>query len=159
MGVFACAAAMLAGVIALGGDAAPGGEPQIVIVTPMQTPTSPLDALLTTPTPTLQVIQSGDNTFFDLQGPTLMPVIFTPTPMGIALGVTIRVDVDGGLNVRPQPTTDNTPLFQAQYGELFTVVEGPENAQGLTWWRIESLADPSRTGWAAGEFLLVVPPQ
>lgn len=155
--VFACAAAMLAAVIALGGDADPGGAPQIVVLTAMQTPTSPLDALLITPTPTLQIIPEVGDQFFDLQGPTLAAVIFTATPVGIAVGVTVTVDVDGGLNVRPQPSTDNQELFRANFGELFIVVEGPQNNQGLTWWRIEDLTNRARGGWAAGEFLQVVP--
>jgi hypothetical protein len=155
--VFACAFTMLAIVIALGGDAEPGGQPVIQVVTPMQTPTSPLDALLTTPTPTLQSVGEAGNQFFDLMGPTLQPVIFTATPMGISVGVSVSVDVDGGLNVRPEPGVSNIERFRANYGEIFTVIGGPENVNGFTWWLLQDPSNSNRGGWAAGEFLAVVP--
>ncbi|MDX2160716.1 MAG: SH3 domain-containing protein [bacterium] len=157
--VFGCAFGLLAAAIALGGDAAPGGAPQIVLVPAQVTPTNPLDAFFTTPTPTLFTGDTLGGVDFALQGPTLAPVIFTPTPMGIAVGVTVLVDVDGGLNVRPQPGVDNVELFRANYNDQFTVVDGPRNENGLTWWLIQDPFDPNRGGWAAGEFLRVLPPQ
>jgi hypothetical protein len=157
---FACAFAILAAAIALGGDDAPGGEPQIVVIPVQITPTSPLVVLQTTPTPTL--IPAADQIVlqatFALSGPMLAPVVFTPTPMGISVGALVSVDVDGGLNIRPQPGVDNTELYRANYGELYNVVAGPENVNGLTWWRLQDPTNPNRGGWAAGEYLIVVPP-
>lgn len=158
--VFACAFALLAAAITLGGDAEPSGRPQIVLITPAVTPTSPMVAFFTTPTPTLMgTSDAAALATFALEGPTLAPVIFTPTPMQIAVGVQVVADVDGGLNVREQPGISGNILFQASYQALFNVIGGPENVNGLTWWRIQDPFDPSRGGWAAGEFLAVVPPQ
>lgn len=153
--VFACAFGMLALVITLGGDAAPGGQPVIQVVAPMQTPTSPLDALLTTPTPTLQRVNDGGNQFFDLLGPTLEAVQFTATPVMISVGAHVTVDVDGGLNVRPEPTVNNVERFRANFGEIFIVIDGPQNANGFTWWLIQDVNNSARGGWAVGEFLQV----
>ncbi len=157
--VFACAFSILAAAIALGGDDAPGGQPQIVVIPAQVTPTSPLVDFSITPTPTL--IAPADalalQATFALEGPMLAPVVFTPTPMGIAVGVMVSVDVDGGLNIRPQPGVDNTELYRANFGEFYTVVAGPENVNGLTWWRLQDPTNADRGGWAAGEYLLVVP--
>ena len=156
--VFACAFGILAAAVSLGGDAAPGGDPQIVVIPPQTTPTSPLLDFLTTPTPTLfsDLDAASAQATFALEGPMLAPVIFTPTPMGISVSVMVSVDVDGGLNIRPQPGVDNTELYRANYGEIYNVIAGPENVNGLTWWRLEDPTNPSRGGWAAGEYLLVV---
>lgn len=157
---FGCAFGLLAVAITLGGDADPSGSPQIVLITAAVTPTSPMEAFYTTPTPTLMgTSDAAARATFALEGPTLPPVIFTPTPMQIAVGVQVVADVDGGLNVREAPGISGEILFQAAYLEAFRVVGGPENVNGLTWWRIEDLFNPSRGGWAAGEFLAVDPNQ
>ncbi len=157
---FGCAFGLLALAITLGGDADPSGSPQIVLITAAVTPTSPMEAFYTTPTPTLMgTSDAAARATFALEGPTLPPVIFTPTPMQIAVGVQVVADVDGGLNVREAPGIGGEILFQAAYLEAFRVVGGPENVNGLTWWRIEDLFNPSRGGWAAGEFLAVDPNQ
>lgn len=156
--VFACAFTILAAAIALGGDAAPGGDPQINVIPPNTTPTDPMVAFYTTPTPTLINPGVAGDSAFVLSGPTLPPIVFTPTPSSITIGATVAVDVDGGLNVRPAPGVDNTERFRANYNDVFTVVDGPANANGLTWWLLQDLYDPTRGGWAAGQFLRVIPP-
>ncbi|MBL8163768.1 MAG: hypothetical protein JNJ61_17405, partial [Anaerolineae bacterium] len=51
---------------------------------------------------------------------------------------------------RSSPGTDNTVntvLDIAEPGEVFTIVAGPQEANGLTWWRVRD-ANGSE-GWAA----------
>ena len=98
---------------------------------------------------------------FNLQGPTLEAVVITPTSQPITIGTTIKVEGVGesGLNIRDVAgiTTGSTILFLGDEGEQFTVLEGPQQSDGLTWWRIQNPKDLSRTGWAASQYLYVVP--
>lgn len=95
-----------------------------------------------------------------LEGPTLEAVIFTPTPISITLNSRVAVaDVaPNELNVRDNPgTTDTTILFRALEGDVFLVIGGPNQASGLTWWQIQDPTNLTRTGWAASQFLRVIP--
>jgi hypothetical protein len=89
--------------------------------------------------------------------PTPIP---SPTlPAGeFAIGMTVEVvGVDiNGLNIRSSPGYDGTPRFLAAEGDAFVIVEGPQEADGLEWWRLEDPNDPERYGWAARNYLTVV---
>lgn len=95
-----------------------------------------------------------------LQGPTLEAVQFTPTPIPITVGSQVAVEgVDEQmLNVRDSAgVTGTTVLFRAEEETVFTVVDGPVQADGFTWWRIQDPQNPSRAGWAVANFLRVIP--
>ena len=149
---------LVAGVVAvllgLGGRAAPGGEPRVVIVTAFPSPTVPGVAAQFTPIG--QAPQSGGVPQFPLEGPTLAPVIFTPTPVAIQIDVRVRVNTNG-LNVRADAGLDQAVRFNANEGEEYLVVEGPRNANNLNWWRIQDVTDVNRVGWAAADYLEVIP--
>jgi hypothetical protein len=86
-----------------------------------------------------------------LSGPTLAPVVFTPTPTSaprITVGSTVVVIGDRGINVRLGPGTDQGVVDVADPGDQFIVLDGPQPANGLNWWQIRSL-DGSIIGWAA----------
>lgn len=94
-----------------------------------------------------------------LEGPTLAAVVFTPTPMPITVGSTIVVEgVDlQTLNVRDRAgVTGTSILFRAEEGERFSIVEGPTQADGFTWWRIQDPLNASRSGWAVSNYLSVL---
>ncbi len=160
--VIAIVVALVTLLITLGGGTPATGEPRVVIITAVPTET-PLPALLTvTPNPTA-IPQAGGTAGtaipvpeFALEGPTLQPIVFTPTPLTLAVGVTVRNDADG-LNVREAPGLDQTILFQAEQNALFRVISGPEQASDITWWKIEDPSDPTRSGWAAADYLLAQP--
>lgn len=156
--VIAIVVAIVTLLVTLGGNPPASGEPRVVIVTAVPSDT-PLPALPTsTPTP-LPAVSGGTSIpvpEFALEGPTLPPIVFTPTPLSIAIGVTVRVDADG-LNIREAPGLDQTILFQAEQDSLFIIVGGSERASDITWWQIEDPDDPTRSGWAAADYLVAQP--
>lgn len=89
------------------------------------------------------------------------PIPSPPLPPGnITIGVLVKVVGVGatGLNIRSAPGTGdtNTPRFVAQEESVFVVVEGPQTADGLEWWRLEDPDDSQRYGWAARNYLEVI---
>jgi hypothetical protein len=48
-------------------------------------------------------------------------------------------------------------FFSAFDSEVFLVTKGPEQADGYTWWYLTASYDTSRAGWAAQDFLAVIP--
>jgi hypothetical protein len=161
--VFIVAFGIVALVIALGGGSPPAGSPRIIIVTalPSATPEDG-DSQQGQNAPPVQSLPEpgapGAVPVFPLEGPTLPPVVFTPTPVSILVGSTVAVNAPDGLNVRARAGLDGQILFNANNGTVFRVVGGPELANGLTWWQVEDPANPTRGGWAAGEFLNVQTP-
>ncbi len=154
--VFLAAFALFGLVLSLGGNSAPSSQPRIVIITAIPSETPVPGAQPTTgafSAPPTALVAPGALPTFALEGPTLPPVILSPTPIPILVGTTVVVDV-ASLNVRAAPGTDQELLFMAPEGTLFTVTEGPQSATGYTWWRIQNPADPQQTGWAAAQFLL-----
>lgn len=158
--VLGIAAGIIVLLFGLGGQPAPEGEPRIIIVTaiPSETPefggTTPA-AIETGVVPVNPQGGSFPVPTFALEGPTLPPIILSPTPLSITLGGTVEVTTDG-LNIRSGPGTENQVQFNANRGQLFTVIGGPQQGSSLTWWQVEDPADSSRTGWAAADYLEVV---
>jgi hypothetical protein len=75
---------------------------------------------------------------------------FTPTPEpGTALvsGAPARVTAPAGLNLRQEPSTGSQLVIQLGTGVLVTISEGPVDADGFTWWRVDD--GQGNAGWAA----------
>lgn len=140
-------------VYALGGKTAPGGAPRVVIITafPSNTPSVEMDPTLAAPTLAAEVERLGAVPAFSLEGPMLPTVALTPTREALSINKRVRVVNVGlnGLRVRPEPGIANRELFIAAEGETFDIIDGPENADGLTWWRVQDPRDRNRAGWAA----------
>jgi hypothetical protein len=93
-----------------------------------------------------------------LTTPTLTPdplLVGTPTlPANvIAVGGYVQITGTGGDGLRLREL-----LFLDEESEVFQVRDGPQEANGYTWWYLVAPYDESRSGWAAANFLLVVPP-
>ena len=102
-----------------------------------------------------------------LPGPTSTPRILptathdpamgtaTPLPGEMALYVYVQIGgTDGeGLRLRSLPSLDGEPLFLGFDTEIFQISEGPEQADGYTWWYLIAPYDETRAGWAAADFL------
>lgn len=145
-------------VIALGGTTPPPSSPVLIISTAV--PTARPDSFPPIPaSPTIPpAFDPGSRPQgpLVLSGPTLAPVVLTATPRPITIGERVVV-VDVGvqqLNVRNIPAVNgSTVVFRAEDGTIFTIVDGPTQGDGLTWWRVQDLFDPNRSGWAASNYL------
>ncbi len=63
-----------------------------------------------------------------------------------------------GLRVRSAPGLSADPIFLAYDEEVFEVRDGPQDADGYTWWYLVAPYDETRAGWAAANFLALIPP-
>jgi hypothetical protein len=95
--------------------------------------------------------------------PTLTPLPPTPLPSStpapgqVAIGVYVQPSTGGqGLRVHTEPGL-SAPFFSAFDSEVFLVTKGPQQADGYTWWYLSASYDASRAGWAAQDFLAVIP--
>ncbi len=73
----------------------------------------------------------------------------TPVPAGnvLAVGAPARVTAPNGLNLRSNASAAGTLIVQLATGARVTVLEGPVQAESLTWWRVDDGAGQS--GWVA----------
>lgn len=143
-------------VFAVGGRFEAGGEPVVVIITAVPSPTPPIPQFQATlPLATLPGINPSSAGQLSLSGPTLVPVVLSPTPIAIQIGA--RVQTTGeAVRVRPAPNLDNVELFFTEANEEFVVTDGPEQGSGLTWWRVEDPEDQTRAGWIAANLIAAV---
>ena len=104
-----------------------------------------------------------------IPAPTLTPTVYaTRVPQtleihyvsedGLSIGTVVQVYDTGstGLSVRPQPGTGGYLNFVASEGERFKIIDGPDSRNNYIWWKIESVNNPVRNGWAASDFLRAV---
>jgi len=93
--------------------------------------------------------------------PTFDPNLVTPTPAPDAIVVGGYVQISGtegeGLRIRSAPGLNSDTVFFGGESEVFIVREGSEVADGYTWWYLVAPYDETRAGWAAANFLAVVP--
>ena len=121
-----------------------GGAPARATATPAQTATL-------RPTLTVMVVTLPTRT----PEPTVAP---TPTRLTtIAAGARVEVTGTGTakLRVRQAPGTDTVTLNLVPDGTRFVVVGGPEQAGGITWWKVDNQA--GLVGWVAAQYLKLVP--
>lgn len=93
--------------------------------------------------------------------PTHDPAMGTATPLPgeIALYGYVQIgNTEGeGLRLRDAPTLNGEALFLGFDAEVFQIVDGPQQADGYTWWYLIAPYDETRTGWAAEAFLEAIP--
>lgn len=107
-------------------------------------------------------------------GATGSPIILTTPPTGvatqppgqgtnpppssgtIAIGSTVIVANSGGtgVNFRSEPSTDSDIVDVLLDGTEMTVIDGPLDAEGYTWWQVEGDAG---TGWLVQDYLQAKP--
>ncbi len=85
----------------------------------------------------------------------------TPTfdPNSIQVGGYVQISGTGGdgLRIRAAPGLNTETIFRGEESEVFLVKDGPQQADGYTWWYLVASYDETRAGWAAADFLIVVP--
>lgn len=93
-------------------------------------------------------------------------LVVTPTYTAIPVvevnGISIQefVKIQGtegvGLRVRDNPGTDSEVVFLANESEVFIVIGGPEEADGILWWELTTPYDETRSGWASADYLVAI---
>lgn len=92
--------------------------------------------------------------------PTLDPLASpSPDPNTLQIGGYAQITGTGGdgLRIRSAPGLNSETVFRGEEAEVFLVKDGPQTADGYTWWYLVASYDDTRAGWAASEFLAVVP--
>jgi len=93
--------------------------------------------------------------------PAIDPNLVTPTLAPDTIGIGAYVQISGtegeGLRIRSASGLNGDTVFFGEESEVFVVRDGPQTADGYTWWRLVAPYDETRTGWAAADFLVVVP--
>ncbi|MDH7485743.1 MAG: SH3 domain-containing protein [Anaerolineae bacterium] len=116
---------------------------------PVATPTAAAAATslpLATPTPAITAAAT-------VSAVTSVPSP-TPTPQAaIAVGQMVQISgtEEEGIRFRSGPGLDYATLDILQEGVRLKVLEGPEQADGFAWWRLEM--EDGTVGWAAGDWL------
>ena len=91
--------------------------------------------------------------------PTVTPGGTASAGGEIAVGGYVQITgTEGqGLRIRVAPGLNTDTVFRGEEAETFRVQDGPKNADGHTWWYLVAPYDQTRAGWAAADFLAVVP--
>jgi hypothetical protein len=98
--------------------------------------------------------QISPSTLAATASPTRTPIFATPTPeptatpllLGVGGTATVTNTQGAALRGRKEPGVSAVVTASFKEGEQLRVVEGPVEADGFTWWRVEG---PSGTGWSA----------
>jgi hypothetical protein len=94
--------------------------------------------------------------------PTFDPSITTPTLLADTIGIGGYVQISGtegdGLRIRATAGLNGETVFRGEESEVFLVKDGPQQADGYTWWYLVAPYDETRAGWAVADFLAAVPP-
>lgn len=126
--------------------------------------TRPAAAKTVSTTPIVMVIAAPTATKL---APTAPPTqVSTPTsglppapPAGeIAIGSYVQIKGTGGdgLRVRSDPGLNGKTVFVAIEDEVFVVKDGPQLADGYTWWFLVAPYDNKYQGWAVANYLLAI---
>lgn len=111
----------------------PPTQPTVII--PTVTPALPTVAPLPTATPT----------------PKPTPTPSVPTEISVGGYVKVVGAEADALSYRSGPGLNYARLTLVKDGTILEVLEGPEEADGYTWWRLED--EDEFIGWAADEWL------
>ena len=117
-------------------------------------PTPTVAAVLATPT------GFGDPTATVPPQPTPPPPTPLPTDRLIAGGWAQVSGTGSALIVRSEPSRQGARVARLGDGSRVHVVEGPQEAGGISWWRVDQFdaAEPAKNGWCSGDFLTPSPP-
>jgi hypothetical protein len=110
----------------------------------------------------LTIIPGPTSTSNSFLTPTVNPnFLGTPTPLPGVIAINLYVQITGtegeGLRFRSEPGLIGKPLFMGFDAEVFKVKDGPREADGYTWWYLVANYDDTRAGWAAANYLVVIP--
>ncbi len=129
---------------ALGGRAMLQARPGTAAVV-ITTPTLPPPTRTPQPTPTMT------------STPKPTP---SPTPGVMAIGAFVQVTSAGpqGLSFRKEPSLQGERIKDLPEGTVLRVVDGPQQADGIKWWKLQAKDNANDVGWAAGDYLTLATP-
>lgn len=104
------------------------------------------------PPVTQPAVQGGDNQTG--AAPTPTEVVEAP-PADTDIAVDGRVRITEVMNIRPSAGTVEEPIGETTVGEEATVLSGPEEADGYTWWEV--VFDNGSSGFVIEEYLEPIP--
>ncbi|GAP20072.1 SH3 domain-containing protein [Leptolinea tardivitalis] len=125
----------------------------LFIFRPAGSSTAPNAIFTVIPAPTATVILPTEVS----PTPTLSPEEMASGKIDIGVMVQITGTEGDGLRLRAEPGVSAAPVVLGKDGEQFLVKDGPSHKDGYNWWKLESPKDGSRSGWAAADYLAVVP--
>lgn len=64
---------------------------------------------------------------------------------------------EDGVNLRPDATTEGEPLTTLNADTAVTILDGPVDADGYTWWQVVVDDDTAQTGWVVQDYLEPAP--
>jgi hypothetical protein len=84
---------------------------------------------------------------------------YTPAPGQISIGTVVQISgTQGvGLRIRSEPGLNSKQLFLGFDTEAYNVLDGPREVDGHAWYYLAAINDQQRTGWAASDFLTIIP--
>ena len=146
VGVLALVAALWYLVIAPG-----NGTPPVTATSPAGEEATLTPVSMNAPVATLTPLPAATDV------PATVAPTDTPKPTTVQVGARVQVSDTGaaGLRIRQAPSTDSVTLKFLADGTQLTVVEGPQQAGDITWWKVDD--GQGLVGWAAGQFLTLVP--
>jgi quercetin dioxygenase-like cupin family protein len=130
--------------------AQPGGDAAVIAIAATAAPTP-------TPSPTAEPTEAPATPEATEAAATETATV-EGAPTELAPNV-IAVANDDGVRVRDNPGTDTNVVNALANGTRVRITGESQEIDGIVWWPIEGVDDPSIVGWAAGEFLDIDPNQ
>jgi hypothetical protein len=93
---------------------------------------------------------------YDPYAPTPTPTV-APGEIGPGAYVQISGTQGQGLRIRSKPGLNSDQLFLGFDTEAYLVIDGPREVDGYTWYNLAAVNDQTRTGWAASNYLTIIP--
>ena len=81
----------------------------------------------------------------------------TPNLPGVfSVGMYVHISKTGGdgLRIRSFAGFDGIPMYLGSEGEEFEIIEGPKINDSKIWWKIASIINPKKEGWAVQDYLM-----
>ena len=119
-----------------------------VILAQSQLTLSDTSVIFITPHSEIENSSTQNENEMDPLQPTNIPGVFYT-------GMAVQIHDTGGdgLRIRASAGLEGTPVYLGQEGENFEIIEGPEIVDSKIWWKIVSIDDPQKKGWAVQEFM------
>lgn len=119
-------------------------------------PAVPVMTVLAAPTSTRTPVEYEPS--LEVRDPTATSTAPPASEGGFSLGEIVEVSgtEGGGLRFRSEPGIASSINFLGLENEVFEVREGPQEADGYTWWLLVNPYDPTQSGWAVANYLRAI---